>query len=918
MIWKTKDCPLSRWKDFFFACRIAVRTRTCLETAEFILPLLVLDRICFGSVEEFESICQEFLQILDIDSESARMDSSERQKAVGEFFSMIDTLEYWAEIEAEQRYRSKKSPNLQRSTSGNAKNSSRIKNDNSLSNWPSDDTITQIEELISRIPLVDQARAATKVGMNAKGLRLLELVARKNIVNDFFESSSEDKADEISISGNIFQQSLLKNANIDLMKIVLSNLNDCETLNVLGETSYLVNPLLQVTDSIQWKEASGDYEGALRDYDRAIQARTIDHPFAESGIEKGALGCLLKLGRFQSVLSRTVTEDKHIDKTSTRAFAVEAATHLGHWDRLSELVTENERKKMNFGPDDTYRQATGKAIVCLRDQRWEAVGESLRTARNAVMDSLSSVARESYSRSYTDIAKLQCIRELEDAAALFCTRDDGDMHSLSEIAESTLQKGWAWQGRLGLTTPRAASSIMNTRVAISRLDNDSVMESSLLLDIGKQAFNNGMRTVAENFYSQAEAALSSIPVCRNDRNQKLDSLLDDVRFQYANLKKESGENLIALKIIGQEMVQEALIEMTRNNEDVDFLKKIAVKYEQARVERTLGKMVSTGNDRRLIDRFANRLLRLTQWTVEAGMQSGNEIMERFQTVIKLSPEWEKGESNCVVSFILSYCFTLNFHLSFYLDLRQGHFQFAKYLNDLVTRFFEKDSPHGMEEDLVRFHALYRDRVCHKYILLAIEHYATTLRRDMKQVYHALPRLLSLWFDFVSLRPPSSDDYMPSGASKPEYLSKFDVDYLQACQNAQTFSFTYPVQFDNWSDFLAENQNSANLLMADNTKAIPAAAYYTAVPQLISRVIHNNEDTAKVVKRILERVLTKFPPQAMWHLAWLKGSKNKERSKIGTDIFKGAQRVLIKNRQPQVANLLKASDSLFKFLQDLAR
>ena len=121
-----------------------------------------------------------------------------------------------------------------------------------------------------------------------------------------------------------------------------------------------------------------------------------------------------------------------------------------------------------------------------------------------------------------------------------------------------------------------------------------------------------------------------------------------------------------------------------------------------------------------------------------------------------------------------------------------------------------------------------------------------------------------------------------------------------------------------SEFLAENQNTANVRMADNIKAIPAAAYYTAVPQLISRVIHNNEDTGKIVKRILERVLTKFPHQTMWHLAWLKGSKNDERSKIGADIFKGAQRVLIKSRQPQVANLLKASDSLFKFLQDLAR
>ena len=644
MILKTKDCPLSRWKDFFFACRIAVRSLAGLETAEFILPLLVLDRICFGSVEEFESICQEFLRILDFDSDSSLMDSSERQKAVGGFFAMIDTLENWAEVEAEQRYRSKHSSSSKRSSRGNARqNSNSRENENSLSNWPADDTITQIEELISRIPLIDQARAATKVGMHAKGLRLLELVARKNVVEEFFESSSDDKTGEISASGNLFQQCLLKNADAELMKSILSNLNDCETLNVIGEASYLVNPLLQVADSIQWKEASGNYEGALRDYERAIQVRRVDNSYTESSIEKGALDCMLKLGRFESVLSRVLTEDRNIDSVSTKAFAIEAASHLGHWDKLSNLVGENETNDINFCPDDAYRQATGKAVLCLRDHDWLSIGDSFRTARTAVMDNLSSVARESYSRAYTDIARLQCIRELEDAAALFCTGDGGDVCSLNDIVESTLHEGWAWEGRLKLTTPRAASTIMNTRVAIARLGSDPLMESSLLLDIGKQAFHNGMPTVAEKFYSKAEAALSLIPVYQNERNQKIDSLLDDVRVQYAKLKKGSGENILALKILGQGMVQDALFEMNRNNEDIELLKKIAVKHERLRAEKNYGETLSVGNDRKLIDRFANRLLRLTQWTVEGGMQSGNEIMERFQTVIRLSPEWEKGK-----------------------------------------------------------------------------------------------------------------------------------------------------------------------------------------------------------------------------------------------------------------------------------
>ena len=95
----------------------------------------------------------------------------------------------------------------------------------------------------------------------------------------------------------------------------------------------------------------------------------------------------------------------------------------------------------------------------------------------------------------------------------------------------------------------------------------------------------------------------------------------------------------------------------------------------------------------------------------------------------------------------------------------------------------------MEEDQVRFHSLYRDRVCHKYILLAIEHYATTLKLDMKHVYHALPRLLSLWFDFVSVQTPTSEDNMPAGAFRPEYLSKFDPRSLRTFWMMHTSNLT---------------------------------------------------------------------------------------------------------------------------------
>lgn len=73
-----------------------------------------------------------------------------------------------------------------------------------------------------------------------------------------------------------------------------------------------------------------------------------------------------------------------------------------------------------------------------------------------------------------------------------------------------------------------------------------------------------------------------------------------------------------------------------------------------------------------------------------------------------------------------------------------------------------------------------------------------------------------------------------------------------------------------------------------------------------------------MKKILDRVLYKFPEQSMWHLAWLTGSKKKDRSNVGVEIFKEAERVLEKTRNPEMAALLRESEYLFEFFRELAR
>ena len=108
---------------------------------------------------------------------------------------------------------------------------------------------------------------------------------------------------------------------------------------------------------------------------------------------------------------------------------------------------------------------------------------------------------------------------------------------------------------------------------------------------------------------------------------------------------------------------------------------------------------------------------------------------------------------------------------------------------------------------------------------------------------------------------------------------------------------------------------ANTVILTNLKMIPPAAFYTALPQLISRVILDDKSAARIVQGLLGRVLTKFPKQAMWPLAWLKGSKNRTRKTIGEEIFNQASRNLSKSANMQ--KLLLASGELFRHFQELA-
>lgn len=113
------------------------------------------------------------------------------------------------------------------------------------------------------------------------------------------------------------------------------------------------------------------------------------------------------------------------------------------------------------------------------------------------------------------------------------------------------------------------------------------------------------------------------------------------------MKKDSGSNALALKILGQDSMETSFNEMMQlgRRKDGPALKQIAAKHERTRMEGMLRREKKSFDEDAdvLSDLFARRLLRLTQWTVDGGMHDG-AIIDRFEIVIALSNDWEKGEN----------------------------------------------------------------------------------------------------------------------------------------------------------------------------------------------------------------------------------------------------------------------------------
>jgi FAT domain len=574
MAYRAYGARINGWTSLFASCRTAFRTEAGLGLAQFLFPFILLDRLCFGSEEELQAIYTEVNDVLtlpenDRTHRKRQMPLTDRRKAISSIFSVLNHFEAWAEPEGKLR---------------------QPKPSTIIIEWKQADSATRLKGFIEKVSLTLRAKAAATVDMHATALRYLEMASRASVVSKTFGDDSGNMGHR---SQNRSQAAgSCPSAELSLMKTALSALNDFETVATLCDDDSSASPRSRVRESIRQAEALEDWQGALGDYECAVRL-TVNVRDTTSRI--GILRCLVKLGHFESAL-------RHANVGS------ESKNHQPPLDTVD--------------PSSKYQIHLGQAFLHLWTKDLSGTQDCISNARLAVMDGLSNVARESYSRSYDHVIQLQALREIEDVAAWMCScaqRSD----SLTELVEAN---GLSWNRRLDVVSSTGASTVANARMVLARLGGDAVLEGSLHLRMGKRSRKNGQLKEAGTAFAQAELAFACIDTIKQAR------LNNALHLQIAKLKHAAGDYDAALRLLNLHNLESM---GTLEHSDL-------VLASRQRIAGILGDKPHDMDERQVTEMFVRGALVSARWMVESGLKGVSEIMTRFRIIHKLSPAFEKG------------------------------------------------------------------------------------------------------------------------------------------------------------------------------------------------------------------------------------------------------------------------------------
>jgi hypothetical protein len=178
----------------------------------------------------------------------------------------------------------------------------------------------------------------------------------------------------------------------------------------------------------------------------------------------------------------------------------------------------------------------------------------------------------------------------------------------------------------------------------------------------------------------------------------------------------------------------------------------------------------------------------------------------------------------------------------------------------------------------------------KYLPSLLKCYGNSLFCDKKNVYHILPRILTLWLE--------AGDIMMDCMGKKKTKSKKNVEIF---------------------DKLMNSINSSIAPFIDGGYPFPNYIWFTSLSQLVSRICYENENIRGMITNIIINILLEYPQQSIWSLLPVANSNSDDhetRKKTALEIFKTAKNKSKSIKNYEILQILEEAQLFFDTMLEI--
>lgn len=427
-------------QEVYHVCRAV--TRMDMATANFLLPYLVWDMICYGDEDHFKHISNEIIGVLKMEL-SMHEQVPQCQQVV---FSLLDRLRKWVDLEEALVAKQKKRSAGKRLVSLVSEH------------------VAKVRGLFECIPKVTLAKAALQCRAFQRAL--------VNFEEEIRLSRTEADGAESKLSSD----------ELAFLQRVYVGLGDADGLAGVASTRVgagLARGEAALRAQIVDHEAAGRWVDATTCYGVLLQSMGGGGS-QDNELNDGLMRCMRELGHFHAVLTHAQGTIKACTTSSNKQalhsgiiHAADAAWRLGEWDVMADVQKHKEA--------DPTHLSVGIGNILRRLEMFKrddddagpmpSILDECDAMRQRIGRHLSAACMESYERAYPWICQLHQLQELEHAcrSSLFGGLED---------AKSIIT---AWDVRLGIMQPQlqCREPVLGLRRALLQISRNPAVSQAI-------------------------------------------------------------------------------------------------------------------------------------------------------------------------------------------------------------------------------------------------------------------------------------------------------------------------------------------------------------------------------------------------------------------------------------------------------